>query len=110
MDCSSGGMKGPSTLAEKDKGSGFQVPYSDAVKNQAGIHTIAVGLIVDPVHAESILADGKADLIALARELLSDPSWPYRAALKLGLDNPHAVLPRNFKFFLERRPPRFTAE
>jgi 2,4-dienoyl-CoA reductase-like NADH-dependent reductase (Old Yellow Enzyme family) len=105
IDCSSGGINGPSTLAGIHKGPGFQVPYSDEIRNNANITTIAVGLIVDPEHAEHILAQGKADMIALARELLSDPSWPYRAALKLGLENPHAVLPRNFRFFLERRTP-----
>lgn len=105
MDCSSGGMSGPSTLAEKSMRPGFQVPYSDAIRNKADIHTIAVGLIVDPEHAENILAEGKADLIALGRELLSDPSWPYRAALKLGLENPHSVLPDKYGFYLERRPP-----
>ncbi len=105
VDCSSGGMSGPSTLAEKNQGPGFQVPYSDAIRSGADISTIAVGLIVDPEHAENILEEGKADMIALAREFLSDPSWPYRAAIKLGLENPHSVLPDKFGFFLERRPP-----
>lgn len=105
VDCSSGGLNGPSTLAGLNKGPGFQVSYSDAIRDKADIMTIAVGLIVDPEHAENILAEGRADLIALARELLSDPSWPYRAAVKLGLENPTSVLPDKFSFYLERRPP-----
>ncbi len=105
IDCSSGGMNGPATLSEAKIGYGYQVPYSDAVKKGADMRTMAVGMIVDPAHAEEILAEGKADLIALARELLADPNWPYRAAIKLGIENPHAVLPRNFSFYLERRAP-----
>ena len=105
MDCSSGGMGGPATLSEKKFGLGFQVPYADAVKQGADMQTMAVGFIIDPEQAEKILVEGKADLIALARELLSDAAWPYRAALKLGVENPHEVLPRKFCFYLERRAP-----
>ena len=46
--------------------------------------TRAVGLIVDPLEAEAIVADGKADIVALARAMLADPRWPWRAAAALG--------------------------
>jgi 2,4-dienoyl-CoA reductase-like NADH-dependent reductase (Old Yellow Enzyme family) len=48
-------------------------------------------------------AGGASRLVALGRELLAEPSWPYRAALALGLENPHAVLPPAYAFYLERR-------
>ncbi|NQW00191.1 MAG: NADH:flavin oxidoreductase/NADH oxidase [Rhodospirillales bacterium] len=103
IDCSSGGINGPATLAQHKVGFGYQVPYAEAIRNQARIKTMAVGLITEPALAEQILAQGQADLIALARELLADPNWPYRAALQLGLDNPHGVLPRNYALTLARR-------
>lgn len=63
---------------------GYQVPFAARIKAEAGIVTRAVGLIDDPVMAEAIVADGKADLVALARPLLADPRWPWRAAAALG--------------------------
>ncbi|MCP4328683.1 MAG: NADH:flavin oxidoreductase/NADH oxidase [Alphaproteobacteria bacterium] len=103
IDCSSGGMGGPATLSTKKLSPGYQVPFAEAVRRDAGIPTMAVGLIMDPKHAEEILAAGQADLIALARELMADPNWPYHAALELGLDDPHSVLPPWYAFYLERR-------
>ena len=76
IDCSSGGnapMPPPMT------GLGYQVPYAERIKAEAGIMTQAVGLIVEPEQAEAILRDGRADLVALARQALADPSWPVRA-------------------------------
>jgi len=54
------------------------------VKAEIGLPTIAVGLIVEPKHAEDILQKGQADAIALARGILYDPRWPWHAAAKLG--------------------------
>jgi 2,4-dienoyl-CoA reductase-like NADH-dependent reductase (Old Yellow Enzyme family) len=62
---------------------GYQVPGAAAVR-AAGVPVAAVGLITEPEHAQSILTDGKADLIFLARELLRNPYWPLHAAAKLG--------------------------
>lgn len=103
IDCSSGGMGGPATLATRKIRQGYQVPYAEAVRQGAGIATMAVGAIVRPQLAESIIAEGKADLVAIGRELMADPNWPYHAAQALGLDNPHAVLPPWYSFYLERR-------
>ncbi|HQZ14098.1 MAG TPA: NADH:flavin oxidoreductase/NADH oxidase [Devosia sp.] len=81
VDCSSGGFEGygikPAPL--------YQVPLARAVR-EAGIKTMAVGLISEPEDAERIIAEGDADLVALARTALDDPSWPLRAArtLKIG--------------------------
>ena len=63
---------------------GYQVPFAAQVKANVGIPVIAVGLITDPVYAESIIAEGKADAVALARGILYDPHWPWHAAAKLG--------------------------
>ena len=49
------------------------------------------------------LGVGREELVALGREMLSDPSWCYRAALALGIERPYDVLPQAFGFFLERR-------
>lgn len=63
---------------------GYQVPFAERIRREAGIPTRAVGLIDDPHQAEAIIADGKADLVALARAMLADPRWPWRAAAELG--------------------------
>ena len=54
------------------------------IKAETGLTTIAVGLITQAAHAESILAEGKADAVSLARALLYDPRWPWHAAAALG--------------------------
>lgn len=62
---------------------GYQVHFAETIKQGADIRTGAVGLITSPLHAEEILQNGRADLIFLARELLRDPYWPYRASKEL---------------------------
>ena len=62
----------------------FQTPFSDRIRNEAGIATMAVGNIYEPDHANSILMAGRADLVCLARPHLADPYWTLRAALALG--------------------------
>ena len=62
----------------------FQTPYSDRIRNEAGVATMAVGNIYEPDHVNSILAAGRADLCALARPHLADPNWSLRAAAELG--------------------------
>jgi len=65
-------------------GPSYQVPFARAVKSAVKIPVVAVGLITDPEQAEAIVATGDADLVALARGLLFDPRWPWRAAAELG--------------------------
>jgi len=67
---------------------GYQVPFSSAIRRQAGIPTGAVGLITEPAQAERIVAQGEADVVLLAREMLRDPYWPLHAAHALGVDMP----------------------
>lgn len=64
-------------------GYGYQVPYAARVRAEAHIPTVAVGLIVDPRQAEAIVAQGQADLVALAREAQDDPNWALHAAREL---------------------------
>jgi 2,4-dienoyl-CoA reductase-like NADH-dependent reductase (Old Yellow Enzyme family) len=63
---------------------GYQVQFAERIRRDAGIPTRAVGLITDPHQAESIVSSGQADMVALARALLADPRWPWRAAAALG--------------------------
>jgi 2,4-dienoyl-CoA reductase-like NADH-dependent reductase (Old Yellow Enzyme family) len=63
---------------------GYQVSFAERIKKEVGLPTIAVGLITDADQAEAILADGKADAVALARAMLYDPRWPWHAAAHLG--------------------------
>ncbi|MEM9470549.1 MAG: bifunctional salicylyl-CoA 5-hydroxylase/oxidoreductase [Pseudomonadota bacterium] len=62
----------------------FQTPFSDRIRNEAGIATMAVGNIYEPDHVNSILMAGRADLVCLARPHLADPYWTLRAAVALG--------------------------
>jgi 2,4-dienoyl-CoA reductase-like NADH-dependent reductase (Old Yellow Enzyme family) len=82
VDCSSGGNVSGATIPV---GPGYQVPFAEAVK-KVGVPTIAVGMITDPIQANEIIENGKADLVMLARELLRDPYWPLHAAKALGVD------------------------
>lgn len=84
IDCSSGGLFGSATAARVKRSWGFQVPYAERVRREAGIKSMAVGLIVDPSYAEDILQKGQADLIAIAREALVNPCWPQMAEIALG--------------------------
>ena len=65
-------------------GPGYQVPFAERIRREAGIATIAVGLITEPRQAEEIVASGKSDLVALARGMLFNPRWPWHAAMELG--------------------------
>ncbi len=87
IDCSSGGiaLKGPEIPSLHP---GYQVPFAEAVRHQAGIATGAVGLITAPEHAEEILANRRADVVSVGRGLLADPAWPLRAARRLGAEPP----------------------
>jgi 2,4-dienoyl-CoA reductase-like NADH-dependent reductase (Old Yellow Enzyme family) len=84
IDCSSGGLFGSATAARIKRSWGFQVPYAERVRHEVGIKTMAVGLIIDPLFAEDILQQEKADLIAIAREALVNPCWPQMAEIALG--------------------------
>ena len=67
---------------------GYQVPFAERIRGEAGILTAAVGMITETRQAEAIVAGGQADMVLLARELLRDPYWPIHAARELGADVP----------------------
>lgn len=62
----------------------FQTPFSDRIRNEAGLKTMAVGNITEVDHINSIVLAGRADLVALARPHLADPYWTLHAAIELG--------------------------
>ena len=73
-----------STRAKPVYGRMFQTPFSDRIRNETGMATMAVGNIFEPDHVNSILMAGRADLVALARPHLADPYWTLHAAAQLG--------------------------
>jgi 2,4-dienoyl-CoA reductase-like NADH-dependent reductase (Old Yellow Enzyme family) len=81
VDCSSGGTV---PYAEIPLAPGYQVPFAERIRRDAGIPTGAVGLITTPTQADDIVRSGQADCVLLARELLRDPHWPFHAAAALG--------------------------
>jgi 2,4-dienoyl-CoA reductase-like NADH-dependent reductase (Old Yellow Enzyme family) len=103
IDCSSGGLAGSATAAKIKRSPGFQVPYAERVRRDAGVKTMAVGLILEPAQAEAILAAGQADLIAVGREALYDPSWALHAEAALGLQGEFESWPVQAGWWLERR-------
>lgn len=85
VDCSSGGAVPWQAL---DPVPGYQVPFAERIRREAGVPTAAVGLITEPRQADAILREGRADLVLLGRESLRDPHWPLRAAATLGAEAP----------------------
>ena len=77
IDVSSGGLVNNQKIST---GPGYQVPFSQQVRSEAAMTTIAVGMITEPEQAEEIVAGGKADMVALARGMLYDPRWAWHAA------------------------------
>jgi len=106
LDCSSGGILGSATAATKTlvpRVPGFQLPFAERVRKEAGVKTMAVGLILSAQQAEEALAAGRADLIAVGREALYDPNWPHHAAQALGADPQMERWPVQYGWWLTRR-------
>lgn len=103
IDCSSGGIVGPSGRAMERPGPGYLVPYAERIRSGANIATMAVGLIIEAQQADDIVSSGQADLVALGRQLLEDPNFVLHAARQLEHPAPYSVLPEAYAFFLERR-------
>ncbi|MDO8280905.1 MAG: NADH:flavin oxidoreductase/NADH oxidase [Burkholderiaceae bacterium] len=103
VDCSSGGLsESPTQVA---RGLGFQVPFAERVRREAGVPVQAVGFILDGAQAEAILQAGQADLIAIGREAYDDPYWPHHAARALGAENDFAAWPLAHGAWLRKRAP-----
>ena len=106
IDCSSGGIAGSATAATKTllpRVPGFQLPFAERVRKEAGVKTMAVGLILTAQQAEEALQAGAADLIAIGREALYDPNWPVHAAQALGADANMERWPVQYGWWLTRR-------
>lgn len=100
IDCSSGGITDVAPILGREIKYNYQVPLAEYVRSQAGIMTMAVGLIIHGDQAEQILRSGQADLIAVGREMLNNPNWPMDAALKLGVEGPFRNVPPQFGWWL----------
>jgi 2,4-dienoyl-CoA reductase-like NADH-dependent reductase (Old Yellow Enzyme family) len=85
VDCSSGGAVATQQIALAP---GYQLPFAERIRREAGVRTGAVGLITEPAQADAVLREGKADLVLLGRVMLREPSWPLRAATELGAEGP----------------------
>jgi 2,4-dienoyl-CoA reductase-like NADH-dependent reductase (Old Yellow Enzyme family) len=88
IDCSSGGNVPKASIPV---GTLYQTHLAEIIRQETGIMTGAVGMITTAQEAEQIVAEGKADIVLLARELLRDPYFPLHAALELGADVPWPV-------------------
>jgi 2,4-dienoyl-CoA reductase-like NADH-dependent reductase (Old Yellow Enzyme family) len=99
IHCTSGGFDG----ARIPLGPLYQVPLAAAVRAGAGVPTAAVGLITTAPEAEAILADGKADVIALARQALDDPNWPLHAERQLGAGDGYKSWPLQAGYAIRNR-------
>ncbi|MDM0118380.1 NADH:flavin oxidoreductase/NADH oxidase [Variovorax arabinosiphilus] len=103
VDCSSGGVAAPQASTGLPRSLGFQVPLARSIKDEVGIATMAVGLIVDAHQANDIVASGAADLVAIGRAALHDPHWPLHAQENLQPAVGYAGWPQPYGWWLERR-------
>jgi 2,4-dienoyl-CoA reductase-like NADH-dependent reductase (Old Yellow Enzyme family) len=98
VDVSSGGL---SPDQQVETGPGYQVSFATRVREVSGLPVAAVGLITEPRQAEKIVADGEADAVLLARELLRNPHWAQQAAAELGAPDDAVRWPEQY---LRARP------
>lgn len=83
IDVTSGGLDQRQKITT---GPGYQVGFAETIRREVGIPVMAVGQITEPTQAETIIATGQADLVALARGMLWDPRWTWKAAVELGAE------------------------
>ncbi|MEM8749308.1 MAG: NADH:flavin oxidoreductase/NADH oxidase [Pseudomonadota bacterium] len=103
IDCSSGGISGKDRPRRMTIEQGFQTPFAEQVRRAADMPSMAVGFLWDAHVCEDIIASGKADMIALARELLDDPNWPLHAAQTLSANENHRLWPVESGWWLMKR-------
>jgi 2,4-dienoyl-CoA reductase-like NADH-dependent reductase (Old Yellow Enzyme family) len=103
IDCSSGGISGSATAAQVPRALGFQVPFAERVRKEAGIPTMAVGIILEAQQAEDILEKGHADLIAVGRQSQYNPNIAHHWAHDLGINSRFEDWSPEFGWWLEKR-------
>jgi 2,4-dienoyl-CoA reductase-like NADH-dependent reductase (Old Yellow Enzyme family) len=103
IDCSSGGLRGSSTLANTVRGPGYQVPLASEIRRRSGVMTAAVGLILDGLQAEAILRNGSADIVVVGRQAMYDPYWAHHARQQLAADPRFAGWNEQAGWWLRRR-------
>ena len=90
-------------MATATQSEGFQVPFAESVRAETQAKTMAVGLIRTAAFANSVIEDGRADFVAIAREALFNPNWPLHAALELDHDPGYTQWPPSYGWWLSRR-------
>jgi len=103
IDCSTGGVAGRERPRRMTLEQGFQVPFAKQIRAEAGLASMAVGMLWDAIVCDGIIANGEADMVALARELLDDPNWPLHAAAALDADPDHGMWPQESGWWLMKR-------
>jgi len=103
IDCSSGGLLGAATAARVTRSLGFQVPFSERVRREADIPTMAVGIILEGQQAEAILQEGKADLIAVGRQAQYNANVALHWAHELGINKRFELWHPEYGWWLEKR-------
>lgn len=103
IDCSSGGnlLRG-ATNSSLARGPLYQVPFAEEIRRRADVPTMAVGLIRTAAEAEAVLREGRADLVAIGRQMLFDPFWANHAAQELGRDESFSAWPAPYGWWLEK--------
>ena len=105
VDCSSGGgiSNYPTDGPRVSRGLEFRADDGQKIKAMTGMDVMAVGLIIDPHHAEAILNADQADLIAIGREALFNPNWAVHAQMSLGANHDYELWPRQHGPYLAKR-------
>lgn len=102
IDCSMGGISKDIGI-DRRSAYAYQADFAETVRNQAQVKTNAVGMIVHAKHAETLIREGKADSVGIAREAIYNPHWPIDAAQKLGADGEFTMLPERQRFWFNYR-------
>lgn len=103
IDCSTGGIGGRERPRRMKISEGFQVPFAEQIKREADLPTMAVGFLWDAKMCDAVIANGRADMVALAREVLDQPNWPLQAAATLKADKNYALWPSEMGWWLNKR-------
>lgn len=103
VDCSSGGITGDTDMPMVPRIVQFQAGFAERIRREAGIKTIAVGGITTAQEAETILRNGQADLVGVAREFIWNADWAAHCAKELGAPDPYGQMPHEYAYRLRLR-------